>query len=399
MRNNKQKALVPELRFPEFKDCGNWRLKEVTDIFEISRGHVLSMGLVEEKPSYHSIYPVYSSQTKNDGLAGYYKDFLYENAITWTTDGANAGDVNYRTGKFYCTNVCGVLLSDEGYANLCIAELLQTVTKKYVSYVGNPKLMNGVMGKIQIPFPNIEQQQKIADCLSSIDKLITAQIEKLATLKTHKKGLMQQLFPAEGKTLPKLRFSGFQNVSVWKKKPLCKVSQIIMGSSPKSVSYNESGIGLPLLQGNADIKNRLSAPKIYTSQVTKVCGIGDILLSVRAPVGTVAKSIHKACIGRGISAIKTFADSSQEYLYQWLLFFELHWHKVSQGGIFSAVNSGAIKGLLVPIPNKKEQQKIADCLSSLDELITAQTQKIDALKAHKKGLMQKLFPSMDRVEI
>ena len=85
-------------------------------------------------------YPVYSSQTKNEGLMGYYSDYLYENAITWTTDGANAGTVRYRSGKFYCTNVCGVLLSDDGYANKAVAEALNAVAWKYVSHVGNPKI-------------------------------------------------------------------------------------------------------------------------------------------------------------------------------------------------------------------------------------------------------------------
>ena len=157
------------------------------------------MMLVRADKTIETPYPVYSSQTKNRGLAGYYSDYLYENAITWTTDGANAGDVNYRPGKFYCTNVCGVLISNDGYANPCVAALIDSVSRKHVSYVGNPKLMNGVMAKITIPFPEIEEQRKIAACLSSHDARIATESEKLAALKTHKKGLMQQLFPsAEG---------------------------------------------------------------------------------------------------------------------------------------------------------------------------------------------------------
>ena len=187
---------VPKLRFPEFRDAGDWEEREVGELFRVTRGDVLSMMLVKERECETSLFPVYSSQTKNNGLSGYYSEYLYENAITWTTDGANAGDVNFRKGKFFCTNVCGVLLNPDGYANTFVAELLNSVTKKHVSYVGNPKLMNGVMAKITIPFPTLPEQQKIADCLSSLDELITAQTQKLAQLKTHKKGLMQQLFPA-----------------------------------------------------------------------------------------------------------------------------------------------------------------------------------------------------------
>lgn len=186
---------VPKLRFPEFKDAGEWEVKKVGDIFEVTRGYVLPMSLVKEKQDNENLYPVYSSQTKKNGLAGFYKEYLYENAITWTTDGANAGDVNYREGKFYCTNVCGVLINKSGFANKCIAELINSVSRKYVSYVGNPKLMNGVMSEIKIPVPSVPEQQKIASCLSSLDDLITAQTQKIEQLQRHKKGLLQNLFP------------------------------------------------------------------------------------------------------------------------------------------------------------------------------------------------------------
>ena len=113
-------------------------------------------------------------QTKDNGLLGYYKDFLYEDAITWTTDGANAGTVNYRAGKFYCTNVCGVLLSNEVKASKMIAEALNNVAKSYVSYVGNPKLMNNVMADIEIMIPvSPLEQEKISKLFAVLDNLIT----------------------------------------------------------------------------------------------------------------------------------------------------------------------------------------------------------------------------------
>jgi len=177
----------PQFRFPEEKELG--------EIFEVTRGYVLPMSLVSEKQTEKKYYPVYSSQTKNNGLAGFYNEYLYENAITWTTDGANAGDVNFREGEFYCTNVCGVLLNINGLANKCVAEIINSVAKEHVSYVGNPKLMNGVMSKIKIAIPSLKEQQKIANCLSSIDDLIKLQTTRIEALKEHKRGLMQQLFP------------------------------------------------------------------------------------------------------------------------------------------------------------------------------------------------------------
>ena len=192
--------------------------------------------------------------------------------------------------------------------------------------------------------------------------------------------------------VPKLRFPEFRESDGWSEEALSDVATIVMGSSPKSECYNQSEIGLPLLQGNADIKNRQSAPRIFTSEITKECTIGDILLSVRAPVGSVAKSIHHACIGRGIAGIRTNNPNSQEFVYQWLLSYESRWADISQGGTFDAVNSDDLKGVAFAVPRPPEQQKIASCLSSVDELIAAQARKLDALKTHKKGLMQQLFP-------
>lgn len=189
---------TPRLRFPGF--TGEWSIRKVSEIFKITRGYVLPAAETKEVPDEVYRYPVYSSQTAKNGLMGYYSKALYKDAITWTTDGANAGTVRYRDGEFYCTNVCGVLISTSGFANNCIAEILNTVSKNYVSYVGNPKLMNNVMSEIAICIPpTIKEQQKIAECLSALDDLIASESAELEALKAHKKGLMQQLFPEPAK--------------------------------------------------------------------------------------------------------------------------------------------------------------------------------------------------------
>ena len=166
----------------------------VGEIFKITRGNVLATDKLSDFPSSESCYPVFSSKTKDGGLLGFYNEYLFEDCITWTTDGANAGDVNFRKGKFYCTNVCGVLINDMGYCNQCVAEILNTRTRQYVSYVGNPKLMNNVMKEIEIKIPsNIAEQEKIAEILSEADNEITLLEQKLESLKSQKKGLMQNL--------------------------------------------------------------------------------------------------------------------------------------------------------------------------------------------------------------
>jgi type I restriction enzyme, S subunit len=192
-----QKLFSQELRFKDENgiEFPEWEEKQVKDLFKVTRGDVLAMSLVSDEVENEHIYPVYSSQTKNRGLAGYYNEYLFEDAITWTTDGAGAGDVNFREGKFYCTNVCGVLLSDEGYANLFIAELLNSVSRKYVSYVGNPKLMNNVMAEISIIIPvSVEEQQRISSFLKSLNVRIKQLESEISKIENWKKGLLQKMF-------------------------------------------------------------------------------------------------------------------------------------------------------------------------------------------------------------
>ena len=173
----------------------DWVERKISSIFEITRGYVFAVTKMSDIKTDDCRYPVYSSQTKNNGLTGYFNEFLYKDSITWTTDGANAGDVNFRQGKFYCTNVCGVLKSEKGYANECIAQILNSVTKRYVSYVGNPKLMNNTMGSIKITIPSsLKEQTKIANFLSAIDDEIELLEQQLEQLQLQKKALMQGMF-------------------------------------------------------------------------------------------------------------------------------------------------------------------------------------------------------------
>ena len=189
----KNGAKVPELRFAGFAD--DWEERKVKDIFKITRGQVLAATETSEEKSDISPFPVYSSQTKNNGLMGYYKDYLFDTAITWTTDGANAGTVSYRLGRFYSTNVNGVLISDKGYTNKAISEILNLEAWKWVSHVGNPKLMNNVMGDISIMIPSsFEEQDRLSDFLNQLDDTIALHQRKLDLLKEQKKGFLEKMF-------------------------------------------------------------------------------------------------------------------------------------------------------------------------------------------------------------
>ncbi|MFV8479809.1 restriction endonuclease subunit S [Mycoplasma sp. T193] len=183
----------PQIRFKGFED--EWNLDKVCNLFKITRGEVLSQNQISEFQNEIYTYPVYSSQTLRNGLMGYYKEYLFENCITWTTDGANAGTVKFRNEKFYCTNVCGVLEQGILKPNSCIAELLNIVAPNYVTRAGNPKLMNSTMGEIMINYPNSTiESSKISTLFMSIDSLISSQELKLEKLNNIKQALLEKMF-------------------------------------------------------------------------------------------------------------------------------------------------------------------------------------------------------------
>ena len=143
----------------------------VENICEISRGKVISKDFIKEN---YGEYPVYSSQTENNGVLGWISTFDYDGEyLTWTTDGANAGTVFYRKGRFNITNVCGLLKPKNSEINIrYLYFALKSVAKKYVVQgMGNPKLMSNVMGKIKIPVPPLDVQNRIADVLDNFERI------------------------------------------------------------------------------------------------------------------------------------------------------------------------------------------------------------------------------------
>ena len=407
MSKNNENKLVPKLRFPEFQNEDDWRVDEVGNVFDVTRGYVLSMNLVSEEQTESNPYPVYSSQTKNKGLAGYYKDFLYEDAITWTTDGANAGDVNFRLGKFYCTNVCGVLVNSNGFANPCIAALINSVSRKHVSYVGNPKLMNGVMSKIKIPFPKIKEQQKIAACLSSLDEVITAESQKLGVLKDHKRGLLQNLLPVGKETIPKLRFKEFQNADEWNEDTLANIASFRRGSFPQPYGlpkwYDDEN-GMPFIQVfdvGEDFRLKPTTKRKISSLAAEQSVFipkGTLIITIQGSIGRVAITQYDAYIDRTLLLFEEFYQEVDITFFAYTIFllFEIEKQK-APGGIIKTITKEVLSSFVVKLPSIEEQQKIASCLTSLDELISAQTEKIESLQLHKKGLLQGLFPNVNEV--
>ncbi len=241
--------------------------------------------------------------------------------------------------------------------------------------------------KLKVLLPSLSEQKKIADFLQSVDALIKNLREQKENLEAYKKAIIKKIFSQD------IRFKdkNGNNFPDWEEKKLSEVCKIIMGQSPDSGFYNSVGDGMYLIQGNADIKNRETDPRNWTTQATKECSVGDIIMTVRAPVGYVAKSIYDACIGRGVCAIRNNELSDIEFLYQFLLDFEKKWVSLEQGSTFSAVNTQDVKRLRIKMPCLDEQKKIADFLTYIDKVIESTQRQIFQVGQFKNSLLDSLF--------
>lgn len=393
----------PSIRFKGFTN--DWEQCEVKELFKLTRGYVLAATLTSEKSTDETPYPVYSSQTKDNGLMGFYKDYLYENAITWTTDGANAGTVNFRAGKFYCTNVCGVLLTNEVEPNQMISEAINNVAKRYVSYVGNPKLMNNVMAEIEISLPvSVAEQNKISKLFENFNNLITLHQLKYEKLKNIKKYMLEKMFPKPGSNIPEIRFNGF--TCVWEKcnlSNMCSMHARIGWQNLRISEFLDNGdyyliTGTDFDNGRVNFETCHYVEKSRYVQDTKIqVQNGSILITKDGTLGKVAfiEELDKpATLNAGVFNIeitKDFIDN--KYLFQYLKtpFLMDYVEKKATGGTIKHLNQNILIDFPVALPGIEEQKKIGRYFEQFDYLITLHQHKYEKLKNIKKAMLEKMF--------
>ena len=379
--SNMSNDTQPEIRFPGFTE--DWEERKIKDIFKITRGQVLAATETSEEKSDISPFPVYSSQTKNNGLMGYYKDYLFDTAITWTTDGANAGTVSYRSGRFYSTNVNGVLISDKGYTNKAISEILNLEAWKWVSHVGNPKLMNNVMGDISIMIPSsFEEQDRLSDFLNQLDDTIALHQRKLDLLKETKKGFLQKMFPKNGAKVPEIRFPGF--TEDWEERRLQEVvdrydNLRIPITASKRVAGNTPYYGANGIQGYVEG---------YTHDGEFILVAEDGANDLKNyPVQYVDGKVWVNNHAHVIQAKENLADN----MFLMNAIRSINIEPFLVGGGRAKLNADVLMKLEVIIPLKSEQQKIGTFFKQLDDTIALHQRKLDLLKETKKGFLQKMF--------
>ena len=407
---NKENKLVPELRFPEFKDEQSWGIKKLKQISQINP----TSNKLPESFVYIDLESVHS------GILLQKKFISLVDAPSRAQRLLNDGDIIFQMVRPYQKNNYLFLDSGDnfkyvastGYAqirahesNTYLYHYLHNelfVKRVFAKCTGSnyPAISSSDIAEIYIEIPQPKEQKKIASCLSSLDELINAHTLKLDALKDHKKGLMQQLFPAEGETVPILRFPEFEDDL----KPIgfAELGDIKIGltHTPK---YIESGI--PFLSsknissGYIDFKNIqfISEEEFVKMPESTKPKIGDILFTrVGSNLGNpiILEEDREFAIFVSLGFFRANSKAFNHYIKYWME-SDYFWTQLKQkvaGGAKDNLNSTWLREFKLAIPSFIEQQKIASCLSSVDKQIAEQTQKIKALKEHKMGLMQGLFP-------
>lgn len=413
--------IVPELRFPEFVNDGEWIEEKLGEIAEIKgrigyRGYTVA-DIVSKGQGAITLSP---SNFDENGTLNFEKCTY----ITWAKY-EESPEIQLEEGQTVLVKTASVgksayvqNLPEKATVNPQIVVLKsKTIHNKFLSYcilhdniqnqikscVGAgaiPNLSQDSISKFKIILPSDKEgieQQKIADCLTSLDELITAQTDKLEIIKNHRKGLLQNLFPQGGLEVPKYRFPEFLNDGEWKEKELGDKEVAFIVNEKVSVNnlqienYISTENMLPNFNG-VSIASKLPSSGKFT-----YFKIGDILISnIRPYLKKVWKSNKTGGVSNDVFVFRAGSDSHSNFL-EFILKNDAFINYVMKSAKGVKMPRGDRESILkykVSIPSKFEQQKIAECLMEVDNLINAQIEKIEQLNTHKKGLMQGLFPKV-----
>lgn len=426
---SKENKLIPELRFPEFVNEGEWEEKKLGELLEFKNGINASkeqygkgikfinvLDILQNEFITHEkiIGSVDVDEETVDKFSVNYGDILFQRSSE-TQD--EVGTANVYLDKNQTATFGGFVIRGKKigeYEPIFLNKLLksQSIRNSISSKAGGSTRFNvgqEILSSINILLPSTQEQQKIAECLSSLDEVIAAHGQKLDALKEHKKALMQNLFPQEGETVPKWRFSEFKER--WIKTKLNKHIELLSGFAFQSVFFAENGKKLltPKNFTKTGIAKFSSENTKYTTEISDekyLCNEGDLLLLLTdltpscellgKPI-MLRKEDGEVLLNQRIVKIIFKWNIDKNFLLQFFL-TDLYHNRIKNTASGSTVRHSSNKIILdteLFYPSSpKEQQKIAECLSSLDELINAQGEKIEALKLHKKGLMQGLFPKV-----
>ena len=416
MRMNKKK-IVPKLRFPEFGTSEGWKKYKLRELADRITKKVGDNKLVTLSISAGIGFVSQAEKFSRDISGKQYCNYIYLKKGEFSYNKGNSKTFPqgciYELKEYDEAAVPNAFISF-GFKENLVPSFYQGYFdsnfhgKQLVRFITSGARSDGLLNisptdffSIVLPTPvKKEEQQKIADCLSSIDDLIDAESRKLRALEKYKKGLMQKLFPAEGKTLPEWRFPEFQGCGEWKSKYMGKACKMFSGGTPDTSKKEFYGGTIPFIR-SAEI-NKSSTELFITEEgfknsSAKMVKKGDILIALYgANSGEVALSKIDGAINQAILCLRH--ETNNAFVYHYFTHMKNRIiSKYIQGGQGN-LSGQIIKSVNLYFPKTEEQQKVADCLSEIDTMITEQSNRLEQLKTHKKGLMQGLFPSLEEAD-
>lgn len=404
-KGNEIKTVVPVLRFPEFQGMNGW---EKTYIYEeCPNPYSGGTPKTTEKKYYGGNIPFIRSaeigkdktelSITQEGLNNSSAKMIHKGDLLIALYGANSGDISISKidGAINQAILCLKAKSNNLFIYYTLLKKQKDIVSKYLQG-GQGNLSGEIIKSIDFYIPQEIEQQKIADCLSSLDELIEATAQKVEALKGHKKGLMQRLFPAEGKNVPDLRFPEFQRTQVWEDAILGTVADYENGKAHEN-EIDEDGdfivVNSKFISTDGEVIKRTNTPYCLADKEDILMVLSDV------PNGrAIAKCFFvdesgKYTVNQRICRLRSKSINSKFLFY--LINRNPYFLSFDDGVKQTNLKKSEVLECPLIIPSSPiEQQKIANLLSSIDDLIIATEQRIKSLEKHKKGLMQQLFPKI-----
>jgi type I restriction enzyme, S subunit len=409
-------SVVPNLRFPEFRGTVAWSLKSGDSLFDQINDRNAEPGLsVLAITQEHGAIPRdmidYNVSVTEKSIASYKVVRVGDFIISLRSF---QGGIEYSRYNGICSPAYVILRRRREGSNEYFKHYLKTdrfiriLTKNLEGLRDGKMISYAQFSELMLPVPQPAEQQKIAECLTSLDELMAVQARKVDALKTHKKGLMQQLFPRKGATQPSFRFPEFQSAEEWVTDSLGNIFETTSGGTPSRSEKAYWNGDVPWITTSlVDFRVITSAEELITAEglknsSAKLLPKGTVLMAMYGQGktrGQVALLGIKAATNQACAAILPRKGIDPYFVFLNLAGRYEEIREMSNSGGQENLSQGLVREIQFAFPpSEDEQRKVTACLSSLDVLITAETQKLEALKAHKKGLMQQLFPSLEEVK-
>lgn len=423
--NKNTKQLVPKLRFPEFQDDADWTTKPLGNLAKLitEKAGNTSQTLLSVTAGVGLVTQLekFGREIAGDSYKKYVViekgDFAYNKSSTKQHPEGQVALLEKIERGAVPNSIFTCFRVDKGIINpyfLKYPFANNTHGKWLRNFIAVGARANGALQvdskdllSLPVDFPSLNEQQKIADCLSSIDDLITAQSQKVEALKAHKKGLMQQLFPREGELIPRLRFPEFRNMGEWNLLPIGEKIELLSGYPFKSSEISEDSTGIPLMRGinvtEGFVRHTNAIDRYFLGETAKLekykLRKNDLVIGMDgSKVGKNSALITDSDTGslliQRVARLRAKKVETIKFIFQHIHSSKFHEYvdRINTSGGIPHISAEQINQFKIGFPCEEEQQKIADFLSNIDDFITTQTQKLEILKNHKQGLMQQLFP-------